>query len=86
MISDSQALLPAPAPAPVAEPERIHAIDVLRGIALLGILPVNMISFAHVFAAYMNPSLAGGFTGRVFGMYAAAGTVHFDWFDDDPGE
>ncbi|MCX4879072.1 hypothetical protein [Streptomyces sp. NBC_00847] len=25
--------------------------------------------------------VAGGFTGRVIGMYAAAGTVHFDWFD-----
>ena len=24
--------------------------------------------------------VGGGFTGRVIGMYAATGTVHFDWF------
>jgi len=30
---------------------------------LLGILPVNMIAFAHVFAAYSNPSLVAGFEG-----------------------
>jgi hypothetical protein len=27
--------------------------------------------------------VAGGFTGRVIGMYAATGTVHFDWFAYD---
>ncbi|BCW95037.1 MAG: DUF418 domain-containing protein [Fimbriimonadales bacterium] len=32
-------------PAPVGEGERIHALDALRGIALLGILMVNMGSF-----------------------------------------
>ncbi|HEY3868460.1 MAG TPA: glycoside hydrolase family 43 protein [Actinocrinis sp.] len=30
---------------------------------------------------YLSTEVAGGFTGRVIGMYAAAGTVHFDWFD-----
>jgi uncharacterized protein len=55
-----------PAHAPVTEPERIYALDVLRGFALLGILPVNLISFAHVFAAYQVPHLAGGFTGLDF--------------------
>ncbi|MFE0458835.1 glycoside hydrolase family 43 protein [Kitasatospora sp. NPDC058965] len=30
---------------------------------------------------YLSTEVAGGFTGRVVGMYAAAGTVHFDWFD-----
>jgi xylan 1,4-beta-xylosidase len=36
---------------------------------------------------YLSTEVAGGFTGRVIGMYAAAGTVHFDWFDyeADPG-
>ena len=29
-------------PSPVGEVERIHALDALRGIALLGILMVNM--------------------------------------------
>ncbi len=27
-----------------------------------------------------------GFTGRVIGMYASEGTVHFDWFDYEPLE
>jgi uncharacterized protein len=53
----------------VAEPERIHAIDVLRGFALLGILPVNMMAFAHVFAAYQYPRLAGGFEGVDFAVW-----------------
>jgi len=48
---------------PIASGERIQAIDVLRGFALLGILPVNMIAFAHVQSAYENPAVAGGFTG-----------------------
>ncbi|MEV4558088.1 glycoside hydrolase family 43 protein [Kitasatospora sp. NPDC049285] len=30
---------------------------------------------------YLSTEVAGGFTGRVIGMYAAAGTVHFDRFD-----
>ncbi|WP_405776830.1 glycoside hydrolase family 43 protein [Streptomyces sp. NBC_01538] len=30
---------------------------------------------------YLSTEVAGGFTGRVIGMYAAADTVHFDWFD-----
>jgi beta-xylosidase len=30
---------------------------------------------------YLSTEVAGGFTGRVIGMYAVRGTVHFDWFD-----
>jgi xylan 1,4-beta-xylosidase len=33
---------------------------------------------------YLSTEVAGGFTGRVIGMYATAGTVHFDWFDYEP--
>ncbi|WP_405015922.1 glycoside hydrolase family 43 protein [Kitasatospora sp. NBC_00070] len=33
---------------------------------------------------YLSTEVAGGFTGRVIGMYAAEGTVHFDWFDYQP--
>ncbi|MFJ1967176.1 glycoside hydrolase family 43 protein [Streptomyces sp. NPDC087903] len=30
---------------------------------------------------YLSTEVAGGFTGRVLGMFAASGSVHFDWFD-----
>ncbi|WP_433432778.1 glycoside hydrolase family 43 protein [Nonomuraea sp. CA-141351] len=30
---------------------------------------------------YLSTEVTGGFTGRVIGMYAATGAVHFDWFD-----
>ncbi|MGW2815577.1 glycoside hydrolase family 43 protein [Streptomyces sp. NPDC001415] len=33
---------------------------------------------------YLSTEVAGGFTGRVIGMYAATGTVHFDRFDYEP--
>jgi beta-xylosidase len=33
---------------------------------------------------YLSTEVAGGFTGRVIGMYAAEGTVRFDWFDYEP--
>ncbi|MEV4561812.1 glycoside hydrolase family 43 protein [Kitasatospora sp. NPDC049285] len=33
---------------------------------------------------YLSTEVAGGFTGRVIGLYAAAGTVHADWFDYRP--
>ncbi|MGQ4382558.1 glycoside hydrolase family 43 protein [Streptomyces sp. SAS_270] len=29
---------------------------------------------------YLSTEVAGGFTGRVIGLYAAQGVVHFDWF------
>jgi hypothetical protein len=35
---------------------------------------------------YLSTEVAGGFTGRVIGMFAAAGSVHFDWFDYEPLE
>ncbi|MEV6237599.1 glycoside hydrolase family 43 protein [Lentzea sp. NPDC051838] len=34
---------------------------------------------------YLSTEVAGGFTGRVIGVYAATGTVHFDWFDYQQG-
>ncbi|MDE2875215.1 MAG: DUF418 domain-containing protein [Gemmatimonadota bacterium] len=41
---------------PVAQSERIVAIDVLRGFAVLGILIVNIQGFARVASAFMNPT------------------------------
>ncbi|GAA4671544.1 glycoside hydrolase family 43 protein [Phytohabitans rumicis] len=40
---------------------------------------------AELDGRYLSTEVAGGFTGRVIGMYAAAGTVRFDWFDYEPG-
>jgi uncharacterized protein len=50
-------------PTPVAESERIIALDALRGFALLGILVMNIQSFAMIDAAYSNPTSFGDFTG-----------------------
>jgi xylan 1,4-beta-xylosidase len=33
---------------------------------------------------YLSTEVAGGFTGRVIGLYATAGAVHFDWSDYEP--
>ncbi len=33
---------------------------------------------------YLSTEVAGGFTGRVIGLYATAGAVGFDWFDHEP--
>src|SRR5688572_7366752 len=48
---------------PIAEVERIESLDLLRGFALLGILAMNIRSFATPFAAYMNPTLMFDFSG-----------------------
>ncbi len=44
-------------------PERIVAIDVLRGIALLGMLLLNILAFGLPAAAYFNPSVDGATSG-----------------------
>lgn len=43
--------------------ERYHSLDLLRGIAVLGILIMNIQSFAMIQAAYINPTAYGDFTG-----------------------
>lgn len=48
---------------PVAAGERLQSIDVLRGIAVLGILVINIEFFAHPMMVPFNPVLAGGFAG-----------------------
>jgi uncharacterized protein len=45
---------------PVAASERIVAIDTLRGVAVLGILVMNVYAFAMSFVAYQNPLADGG--------------------------
>lgn len=50
-------------PQPVAEKDRIVSIDVLRGFALLGILPMNIQYFSMISAAYLNPTAYGDLHG-----------------------
>ncbi len=49
--------------APIAPSERIVSLDFLRGIAVLGILIMNIQSFSMIEAAYLNPSASGDLTG-----------------------
>ncbi len=51
------------APAPTRSSERIVAIDILRGFALLGILIMNIQGFAMPAAAYSNPTVYGDLSG-----------------------
>jgi len=45
---------------PITATERIASLDVLRGVAILGILVMNIYAFAMPFPAYSNPLLMGG--------------------------
>jgi uncharacterized protein len=59
-------------PAPVAAPERISALDTLRGFAVLGILVMNVQSFAAPMAAYINPTAYGDLTGANLLVWAVS--------------
>jgi uncharacterized protein len=45
---------------PVTASERFESLDLLRGVAILGILVMNIYAFAMPFAAYFNPYRMGG--------------------------
>lgn len=48
---------------PTASRDRIVSIDILRGVAVLGILIMNIQSFSMISAAYINPTAYGNLTG-----------------------
>jgi uncharacterized protein len=48
---------------PVTSKERIVSIDVLRGVAVLGILLMNIVSFSMVTSAYDSPVVYGDLAG-----------------------
>jgi uncharacterized protein len=52
-------------------------MDVLRGVAVLGILLMNIIGFAYPFAASFDPTLGGGYTGANLWIWAV-NTVLFE--------
>jgi uncharacterized protein len=43
--------------------DRLVAIDIVRGVAVLGILPMNILSIGLPGASRLNPMIAGGFDG-----------------------
>ena len=48
---------------PIVSYPRYHSLDLIRGIAVLAILIVNIWAFAMPFAAYMNPPIWGDLSG-----------------------
>lgn len=48
---------------PTAPSERIVSLDVLRGVAALGILIMNIQSFSMIGSAYTNPAAYGDLNG-----------------------
>lgn len=54
------AAAPGPPLEPITSLERYDSLDVLRGIAVLGILGMNIYFFGMPAAAYSNPALYGG--------------------------
>jgi uncharacterized protein len=70
-MADVLIAVPAPARGPAAQKERIVPIDVLRGVALLGILVMNIQAFAMPGAAYVNPTAYGDLSGVNFAVWLA---------------
>ena len=70
-LGDEAAGTPATATtAPLAISERVRSIDVLRGVAVLGILLMNITGFALPFSASFDPSVAGGASGASLWVWA----------------
>lgn len=48
---------------PTSGASRIHSLDIIRGISVLGILLMNIVGFGLYKAAYSDPTVAGGANG-----------------------
>jgi uncharacterized protein len=65
---------------PVVESERIRQLDVLRGLAVLGILGTNIQHFAMFAGTTRNPTLWGNLEGADFWVYALTFNLVFQKF------
>jgi len=54
---------------PIQGDERLISLDALRGVAVLGILVMNIYAFAMPFVAYNNPLLMGGVEAHNIGTW-----------------
>ena len=61
--------LPGGKAGPVAASDRYLSLDTLRGVAVLGILVMNIYAFAMPMAAYGNPTVMGGADAINFGVW-----------------
>jgi uncharacterized protein len=52
-----------PEACPATGKERLTSVDTLRGVAVLGILAMNIYAYSLPYMAYENPSVMGGFDG-----------------------
>jgi uncharacterized protein len=50
--------------------DRIVTLDIIRGVAVMGIFSVNVVAFAMIEAAYFNPAAYGGHTGVDLAVWA----------------
>jgi uncharacterized protein len=69
---------PAPRSGPIGGAERIASIDVLRGVAVLGILVMNVRDFAMPLRAFDDPAFPDGFTWANFVAWAGTNLVFQD--------
>jgi uncharacterized protein len=67
-------------PGPVARAGRIEALDVLRGLAVLGILVTNIQHFAMFYGTSRDPTLYGDLHGANFWVHALTFTVVYQKF------
>lgn len=68
-VAASHSAAPHAGVAPVTKAARIESLDVLRGVAVLGILMMNITAFGLLFQAYDNPLVEGGSTGLNLTVY-----------------
>ncbi|MGE3108131.1 MAG: DUF418 domain-containing protein [Phycisphaerales bacterium] len=78
-----QAALPALALEPVSLGARVRGVDTLRGVALLGILVMNITAFAYPSIAYLNPDVPAlrEYAGEFSGANKAAWWIAHTFFD-----